>query len=44
VGETHIHSVRTEILADSGAFTHQEQPAATAAAIGAFLDAAPTRA
>jgi pimeloyl-ACP methyl ester carboxylesterase len=38
VGEARIRSVRTRIIADSGAFTQQERPVETAAAINAFLD------
>jgi pimeloyl-ACP methyl ester carboxylesterase len=37
VGESKIPAARTVIIADSGAFTQQEQPAATVAAIEPFL-------
>ncbi len=37
-GEARIRSVRTQIIADAGAFTHQERPVETAEAINRFLD------
>ncbi len=39
VGEAKIRSVKTELIAESGAFTQQDRPRETAAVINAFLDA-----